>query len=559
MNNQKEILSKELIKMRKNHNDSKQQVIRKQIEKSSRLLDGYYNPKIHPKKWQSGGQVNEKNKYIYDESGLVFNISQTNSKSTFDNSSLKSKEQKHFLEFDYLENNDILIVIEYCSNCEEHMKHTQHINDIYKHFSRLLQNCINIRFPFIRVILKPVVKEDLPNRLGAMEIQIGYRYNDNTTIETLFSKLNSNIWPNFHMILNKIGEIVPIFNLKCVLYDDDEGVETESNYNNNDDNENNGNNNIEKNNNLIPTQFQNIKVNLYSFVSEQIELNCYEASDALAQIYNPKRKLFEYSQMLENGMIEKNNINNNNNINYNKSKINTMTRPYTSRPLTTTNVFNKSSMTSYNNNNNNNTLKNINNSKYSTTSKKDLEFIENQDVLNNIKGKLLSSGYTDKNGVLIFENVPYDTYVLEIENNKNFLACGSLLQFNKIIISQSQNGEIYTLNKLFGLKRQIDSYLEVFVYLNKNNNENDIDNEFDMELIDDAKVSIKRKFYDGDELYSGNEDVFELKKNENIKGRYEIITTPGLVEIIVFKVGFEEVCKEVNLKCGENKINIELM
>ena len=559
MNNQKEILSKELIKMRKNHNDSKQQIIRKQIEKSSRLLDGYYNPKIHPKKWQSGGQINEKNKYIYDESGLVFNISQTNSKSTFDNSSLKSKEQKHFLEFDYLENNDILIVIEYCSNCEEHMKHTQHINDIYKHFSRLLQNCINIRFPFIRVILKPVVKEDLPNRLGAMEIQIGYRYNDNTTIETLFSKLNSNIWPNFHMILNKIGEIVPIFNLKCVLYDDDEGVETESNYNNNDDNENNGNNNIEKNNNLIPTQFQNIKVNLYSFVSEQIELNCYEASDALAQIYNPKRKLFEYSQMLENGMIDKNNnnISNNNNINYNKSKINTMTRPYTSRPLTTTNVFNKSCMTSYNNNNN--TLKNINNSKYSTTSKKDLEFIENQDVLNNIKGKLLSSGYTDKNGVLIFENVPYDTYVLEIENNKNFLACGSLLQFNKIIISQSQNGEIYTLNKLFGLKRQIDCYLEVFVYLNKNNNENDIDNEFDMELIDDAKVSIKRKFYDGDDLYSGNEDVFELKKNENIKGRYEIITTPGLVEIIVFKVGFEEVCKEVNLKCGENKINIELM
>ena len=129
--NQKEILSKELIKMRKNNNESKQQIIRKQLEKSSRLLDGYYNPKIHPKKWQSSGQVSEKNKYIYDQSGLAFNMSQTNSKSTFDNSSLKSKEQKHFLEFDYLENNDIIIAIEYCSNCEEHMKHTQHINDIY--------------------------------------------------------------------------------------------------------------------------------------------------------------------------------------------------------------------------------------------------------------------------------------------------------------------------------------------------------------------------------------------------------------------------------------------
>jgi len=536
--NQKEILSKELIKMRKNNNDSKQQIIRKQLEKSSRLLDGYYNPKIHPKKWQSSGQVNEKNKYIYDQSGLAFNMSQTNSKSTFDNSSLKSKEQKHFLEFDYLENNDIIIVIEYCSNCEEHMKHTQHINDIYKHFSKLLQNCINIRFPFIRVILKPVVKDDLPNRLGAMEIQIGYRYNDNTIIESLFSILNSNIWPNFHVILNKIGDIMPIFNLKCVLFDEDEGVETEGNDNNN-----------ELNNNLlIPTKFQNIKINLYSFVSEQIELNCYEAADALDQIYNPKRKLFEYSQMLENGIIDKNN-----NYNNNGSKISTMTRPYTSRPLTTTNVFNKSNMTTYNN-----TLKNKNNniniSKYSTTSKKELEFIENQDVLNNIKGKLLSSGYTDKNGALIFENVPYDTYVLEIENNKNFLACGSLIQFNKIIITEYQNGNVYTLNKLFGLKRQIDSYLEVFVYSNKNKND-----EFDMELIDDAKVSIKRKNYDENELYSGNEDIFELKKSENVKGRYEIITTPGLIEIIVFKIGYEEVCKEINLKCGENKFNIELV
>jgi hypothetical protein len=277
-------------------------------------------------------------------------------------------------------------------------------------------------------------------------------------------------------------------------------------------------------------------------------LNCYEAADALDQIYNPKRKLFEYSQMLENGIIDKNN----NYIN-NGSKISTMTRPYTSRPLTTTNVFNKSNMTTYNN-----TLKNKNNniniSKYSTTSKKELEFIENQDVLNNIKGKLLSSGYTDKNGTLIFENVPYDTYVLEIENNKNYLACGSLIQFNKIIISEYQNGNVYTLNKLFGLKRQIDSYLEVFVYSNKNK-----DNEFDMELIDDAKVSIKRKNYDDNELYSGNEDIFELKKSENVKGRYEIITTPGLVEIIVFKIGYEEVCKEINLKCGENKFNIELV
>ena len=89
----------------------------------------------------------------------------------------------------------------------------------------------------------------------------------------------------FSCILNKIGDIVPIFSLKCVLYDEDEGVETGGNDNNN-----------ELNNNLlIPTKFQNIKINLYSFVNEQIEFNRYEVADSLDQIYNTKRKLFEYS------------------------------------------------------------------------------------------------------------------------------------------------------------------------------------------------------------------------------------------------------------------------
>ena len=47
------------------------------------------------------------------------------------NNKQKSKEPIHFLEFDFLEENDIIIIIEHCANCEKHINHTNHSNDIF--------------------------------------------------------------------------------------------------------------------------------------------------------------------------------------------------------------------------------------------------------------------------------------------------------------------------------------------------------------------------------------------------------------------------------------------
>jgi hypothetical protein len=114
-----------------------------------------------------------------------------------------------------MENNDIIITIEHCSNCEQHLNHTNHINDIYKNISKLLQLCISIRFPFIKVHLKPIdTSNKQPNKLGALEVQLAMKIDDKQTILTLFSKLNSNHWPNFNNILNKINSIVPVLNIK---------------------------------------------------------------------------------------------------------------------------------------------------------------------------------------------------------------------------------------------------------------------------------------------------------------------------------------------------------
>ena len=174
-----EKIQKELIKTRKGNKEDKRQMIRKNMEKSSRLLDNYYNPKIHKNYWKPSGTFHEKREVLSNDI-INYNDSKINSN--------ESKSQIHFLEFDFMENNDIIVIIEHCSNCEEHLTHTQHINDIYKRYSKLMQKSISLRFPFIKIYLKPI--EDTSSRLGAFEIQLGMKFNDNVEIISLFSKLS---------------------------------------------------------------------------------------------------------------------------------------------------------------------------------------------------------------------------------------------------------------------------------------------------------------------------------------------------------------------------------
>ena len=489
--------------------EEKRQFMRKENEKTSRLLDNYYNPNIHKKNWEPSGLVKEKNKYVYGDTGLAHNIKDYPKN---ESNKLKNKEQIHFLEFDFLEENDIIIIIEHCANCDKHINHTNHSNDIFKYITRLLQICINYRFPFIKIYLKPIdTSNNKINRIGALEIQLGMKINNKTTINTLFSKLNTGQWPNFHNILNKISTYVPVFDFKFQIYDKEEGENSEStilesciNESKTNEDKNNRKDAFKK-----PYKYENIKINLFSYNCEQIENCCKEASNALEAIYNSKRKIELYHE--------------NNTQNETKNNI----------------LLTKTS-NSLNNNNMNISLKtnvSINNNNIS----KKGEIIEDLSIINQIKGKLLSTGYSDKYGFLYFKNVPFDSYVIEIENNKKFLGCGALIQFKKIN-QNPKNNENYIFNKIFGLKRQISAYVEVYLFSNEQK-----DNKFEINFISGANVFLKK---------NGEEEEIELK--ESIKGKYEIITEPGPGIIVAIQNGKEIANKEVSLNNGLNKYNIEL-
>ena len=519
-------------------------------EKSTRFQDSYFNPKLHNRNWEPSGKYQEKKIYTYGDSGLGFNMPENNKISQNNNKTSIKNSQTHFLEFDFLENNDIIITIEHCSNCEEHLNHTNHVNNIYKNISKLLQQCINIRYPFIKVYLKPVdINNKTINKLGAFEIQLGMKINDTKTITTLFSKLSSNQWPNFTNILNKINTLVPLIDIKCTVYDKEEDVDNSiDNYNNLNDNNNEDDiNNIKDKKDkillVLPSKYENIKINLYSLKNKQIESYCKEASNQLDIAFNPKRKAEVYYEEQNKEEINKmNNINN---------KLNLTQKTFITRPESS--YKNKSMNNTFNYSVRNNSSLSFNYSK-----KKDL--IDDLGLVNELKGKLLSTGYVDKQGVLIFENVPYDSYLIEVESSKIFLGCGMPILFQKIynkkIVDNSpnNNNNNYLLNKIFGLKRQIDAFVEVYLF--SKNEKNDFSG---INFISDAKVVLIKKFFESGDIVSGNVDELELEENKNVKGRYEIVTEAGDAELNVSKKGYENIYKKIKLKNGLNHINIELV
>ena len=288
------------------------------------------------------------------------------------------------------------------------------------------------------------------------------KINDEKTITTLFSKLSSNQWPNFNIILNKINSLVPLIDIKCTVYDKEEDVDNSIETINNNDEEINNNIKDQKDKILLalPSKYENIKINLYSLKNKQIESFCKEASNLLDIAFNPKRKAEIYYEEQNKEEIDKlNNISN---------KLNLTQKTLLTRPESS--MKNKSMNQTFNYSVRNN------NSSLSFNYSKKGDIIDDFSQINELKGKLLSTGYV-KQGILIFENVPYDSYLIEVESSKIFLGCGMPIIFQKIynkkIIDNSsiKNNSNYLLNKIFGLKRQIDAFVEVYLFSKNEKND----------------------------------------------------------------------------------------
>lgn len=609
-NNNREELKKELIEIRHNKNEVKRQDIRKTLSPSSRFLDNYYNSGMHGNVWRPNGKIITKKVYKYGEMGLSHFYGKNNVLEKLDVLEKKDKkksglEAKHFLEYDYIEEGDIVITIEHCSNCEDHATHTQHINEIYPKFAKVLQKCILLRYPYIKVYLKPIETDIIVRevcgsstnrvgsnvidnlykevRIGALEVQLAYKIGPNVEIKMIHSKLNSGNWPSISNVLNKIVKFIPIFNFDVKVYDKEDGIDKEYGEN--------------KNEEFLFSKYENIKINLFLLNHPQIcELANY-ITEELESIINPKKRKILLSQvrlMKKESYQGSMSINNNQDMtntgsiinqstikNQNISRINTA-RPsrskqkmdfYSNQPRSET-VRSSSSSRLYSPNPYSSSLMNqsvlrpmsvgsngiirsslnISQNLNKSVLAQYYDAIEDKDKLNSFKGPLIFSKFTDKNGQILLQNLPYDIYLLEIEDSKNFLNSGSVVKFNKIP-TNNQKDKALIIQKFYGLRRQTHAYTEIYIYHNLHENEN----ELNLNNVSGAEVIIRRSTENlVENNFFGDENKLNLSENKKIKGRHETITIPGKYILEVSKKGYDYVRKEVELFPGENKINVEL-
>jgi hypothetical protein len=229
------------------------QDLRKKLHPVSRDLDNYFNSVFHERGWWPNGLFTRKKLYYYADPGLGCFYEKNNVEQLKDLRELKNETKKNklksFIEYSYIEDNQYAITIEYCSNCEEHKTHTFHRAELYKNYAISLQKCILLRFPFIKVILKPIdtdiLKEEkykLPKvdlkgnsekkyvndkfkdvRIGAFEVQICFKKNgEDLKMALLHSKLQTKQFPNILKILDKIVSYLPTFSGKIITYEKEE-------------------------------------------------------------------------------------------------------------------------------------------------------------------------------------------------------------------------------------------------------------------------------------------------------------------------------------------------
>ena len=562
------------------------QDLRKKLHPVSRDLDNYFNSVFHERGWWPNGLFTRKKLYYYADPGLGCFYEKNNVEQLKDLRELKNETKKNklksFIEYSYIEDNQYAITIEYCSNCEEHKTHTFHRAELYKNYAISLQKCILLRFPFIKVILKPIdtdiLKEEkykLPKvdlkgnsekkyvndkfkdvRIGAFEVQICFKKNgEDLKMALLHSKLQTKQFPDILKILDKIVSYLPTFSGKIITYEKEEDKNEISKENINDE--------IYKKGLL-----EGLQINIYLLNNIKV-LNI--AKDAWNDIQNQQDPHKRQVMIREEKIRKKENM----------FKNDTSIRSYgnKSRPmssLTGYKGFHKSqSMTdmmrpntsktfllgnnNYNNNNWNINESSILSSSFAFKNSKN-NYILDKNKSKSLKGKLILSKYTNKEGMIDIGPLPYDSYFIEVQESKQYRSIGMTLTFNTLNLKNKNY-----IKKYIGLFTQENSFIQLHVYeLNKDQNGTE-----DPIHLGKAKVTLKKisilNSEAGDENInqnSQNEDNFEkkLKINEKINapGIFEHTVAPGRYLLEVEKYNYETIRKFIDFEKGANTINVEM-
>ena len=571
-------------------NEPVRQILRKKQHPVSRELDNYFQPDLHKRSWFPNGKYIVKRHYYYADPGLGCNYEKNNVEQLKDlielqKEKLQKKTNYKFIDYSYMEENQYLITIEFCSNCKDHEIFTSHHADLYKNYALSLQKCILLRFPFISVLLKPIETDikkgegyKLPKvsvkgvwekqyindqfkdvRIGAFEVQLCYKYKNEPQIVLLHSKLETKQWPKIESILSKIVSYMPKFMGRIIVYqketeEEQQQTEIEEVKNQNEDGEQN---NIEGENQNINNQgsetFKNgliegLKINVYLQKNNQITQISNNSWEDIQNEKDPHKRniINKEKKILEKQEMFKSVIKNNNSVIENK-KFN-RSRPASAYSNRKNYSIYKSSRPS--SSKNRISLNTDNDFINSGSNPMEQNLILDKKISQNLKGKLLISKYTNAEGYIDIGPLPYDSYYIEVSESRQYRSIGMCLVFNKL--STKNNNYI---KRYIGLYTQENSFIQLHVFETKK----DQDNKEDPVHIANATVTIEIVRDENKEDYLEDKEwKFEIKEKENSPGIFEQTVPPGKYLLKIQKDNYETVTKTCYLQKGLNCINIEL-
>ncbi|CAD8155673.1 unnamed protein product [Paramecium pentaurelia] len=211
----------------------------------SRLCDNHFDKEIHEKPWISLGifRYDRMIKYEHSDAGLSYTNVKIKKLRTFQelwekNEEIHNKSEQHqgfreFREFKDISEEDVIVTIEYCTNCHEHLGSTKHDEARYLSYAQALKNEIIQRFPIVKVILKPLIYDHfdhsidtmfLQRRLGCFEVQVMSKQKGQIKQAVIGSKLNTKAWPQTSVIINKLPQYFKkvSFNIDLKFADSDQ-------------------------------------------------------------------------------------------------------------------------------------------------------------------------------------------------------------------------------------------------------------------------------------------------------------------------------------------------
>ena len=570
------------------NNEPARQNLRKLRHPVSREIDNYFQPKLHQRGWFPNGKYIVKRYYYYANPGLGCNYERNNVEQLKDlidvqKEKLAKKNKQSFIDFKYMDENQYLITIEFCSNCKDHEVFTSHHADLYKNYALSLQKCILLRFPFISVLLKPIETDikkgdayKLPKvskdgkcekkyineqfkdvRIGAFEVQLCFKdKNDKEPkIVLLHSKLETKQWPKIENILNKIVSYMPKFTGKIIVYqketeEDEDQFQIEEEKNNNGEGSGGTQGSQEKigkmetfKNGLI----EGLKINVYLQKNSQITQISNNSWEDIQKEKDPhKRRIMnKEKQILEKQEMFKSTSNKDSVIENKKFNRSRPSSAYsnrknyslykTSRPNSSKNGF---------------SLYTDNDHINSGINPMEQNLILDKKIAQNLKGKLIICKYTNAKGYIDIGPLPYDSYYIEVSESKQYRSIGMCLVFNKL----STKNDNY-IKRYIGLYTQENSFIQLHVFETKRDEEN----KEDPIHIGNATVTIEVVRDENKEDYLEDKEwKFEIKEKENSPGIFEQTVAPGKYLLKIQKDNYETVTKTCYLQKGLNCINIEL-